>query len=98
MTVTVFLLALGATLRVTRFLSDDYLTRNVRAFFIRRFGEDHDLAYLAGCPWCLSIYIGGGIGTLAWFYGEHPGFLIPAICLTISWLVGIASTWLDGDA
>jgi hypothetical protein len=97
MTVTVFLLALGATLRITRFITDDYLTRNVRAFFIRRFGPEHDVAYLVGCPWCLSIYIGGALGTVGWFYGQHPGFLIPAACLTISWLVGIASTWLDGD-
>ncbi|GGG04136.1 hypothetical protein GCM10007304_17830 [Rhodococcoides trifolii] len=98
MTVTVFLLALGATARLTRLISDDYVTRYLRALVIRRRGADSDSAYLVTCPWCLSPYIGAAIFTTAWFYGEHPGFLIPAMVATASYIIGIAASWLDGDA
>jgi hypothetical protein len=91
-----FLLAFGATLRLTRLVTDDFITRYLRAAVIRWRGPDSDLAYLVTCPFCLSMYLGGGTATLAYFYGTHPGFIIPAAALSISWLIGIASSWLDG--
>lgn len=95
MTLTIFLLALGATARLTRLVTDDYVTRHLRAAVIRRFGPDHDLAYLVTCPWCISMYIGGVIMTIAWFVGEHAGFTIPAAALTASYLIGVAASILE---
>ncbi|MGB3358140.1 MAG: hypothetical protein WA972_21115 [Rhodococcus qingshengii] len=95
MTLAIFLLTLGASARLVRLVTDDYITRHVRAFFIRRYGPDNDLAYLLGCPWCVSIYICGGMFSASWFYGEHPGFIIPAMALTASYLIGLAASNLD---
>lgn len=96
MTLTVFLLALGLTARLSRLLTVDYLTRHIRAFVIGRLGPDHDLAYGIACPWCSSIWIAGAVFPVAYFYGEHAGFLIPAAALSASYLYGIVATNLDG--
>jgi hypothetical protein len=96
-TLTVFLLALGLTARLTRLLTVDYLTRHIRAAVIGRLGPDHDLAYGIACPWCASIWIGAAVLPVAWFYGEHPGFLIPAAALSASYLYGLVATNLDGS-
>ncbi|MDH6279519.1 DUF1360 domain-containing protein [Prescottella agglutinans] len=95
MTIAIFLLALGATARITRLITRDFITRQLRVCAIRRFGPDHDIPYLLTCPWCLSIWVAGGVMTIAWFYGEHPGFIIPAAALTASYLIGIAASILD---
>ncbi|MFE4501704.1 hypothetical protein ACFRFQ_17770 [Rhodococcus sp. NPDC056743] len=91
MSITIFLLTLGAAARLTRLVTDDYITRHFRAFFIRRYGPDNDLAYLVTCPWCMSMYISGGMFTLAWFYGWHPAFIIATAALTVSYLIGTAA-------
>ncbi|WP_415395195.1 hypothetical protein ACMTN4_07445 [Rhodococcus globerulus] len=95
MTVTLFLLTLGASARLTRLVTVDYIARHIRAFFIRRYGPDNDFAYLVTCPWCMSMYISGGLFTLSWYFGEHPGFIIPAMALTASYLIGLAASNLD---
>lgn len=95
MTIAIFLLALGATARITRLITSDYIARHARAWVIRRLGPDHDLAYLVTCPWCLSVWLAGGVMALAWFYGSHAGFIIPAAALTASYLIGIAASILD---
>lgn len=97
MTLSIFLLSLGAIARICRFVNDDYLARHLRAFVIRRFGPQHDVSYGIACPWCSSIWVAAAVLPVAWFYGEHPGFLIPAAALSASWLVGIAASLLDGD-
>lgn len=95
MSLTVFLLALGAVARLTRFFNKDYLARGLRIVLIRRFGPDHDLPYLVTCPWCLSVWVAGGVYTVAWFYGEHAGFLIPAAALSASYLYAIFAAYVD---
>lgn len=96
MTVTVFLLALGATARLTRLLTQDYILRNFRAFFIRHFGPDSDIGYGVTCAWCVGFWISGAVFTTAWYFGHHPGFQIPALALTASYIIGIATGILDG--
>jgi hypothetical protein len=93
----VFLLALGATARITRFLNSDYLARHLRAGIIGRLGPDHDLAYGIACAWCASVWVGGAVFTVAWFYGEHAGFVIPAAALSASYLVGVAASVFDSE-
>lgn len=95
MTIAIFLLALGATARITRLVTRDFITRHLRAYVIRRLGPDHDVPYLLTCPWCLSVWVAAGVMTVAWFYGGHPGFIIPAAALTASYLIGLAASILD---
>lgn len=97
MSITLFLLTLGASARLTRLITDDYITRHLRVFFIRKWGPDHDLSYLVTCPFCMSMYIGGGMFTLAYFYNWHPAYLIVTAALTASYLIGTVAT-LVGSA
>lgn len=96
MTLGIFLLCLGATARITRLITDDRLTSPVRARAIRRYGPDHPLPYWLSCPWCASPYIAATAYTLGWFYGHTPVFVIATAALTASYLIGTASTHLDG--
>ena len=50
--------------RVTRFLNEDYLAADFRAWLFRRFG-DGKIYYLVTCPWCASIWIAGPVAALA---------------------------------
>ncbi|MFC1410397.1 hypothetical protein ACEZCY_14140 [Streptacidiphilus sp. N1-12] len=95
MTIVQFLLALGATLRITRFINADFLAGGLRAWVIRRFGNDSKVTYLSTCPWCLSIYTVVPVIAAAALLGNSLWFVLPAAALSISYLVGIAATWLD---
>jgi hypothetical protein len=94
-TVTAFLLALGATARIVRFVNADYLFRGVRAGAIKRWGPDHDIPYLLTCGWCASIWIAGAVYTVAWFYGHTPAYLIATGALSASWIYAVVAGWLD---
>ncbi len=97
MTLMVFLLTLGATARLTRLVTDDYIARHLRAYVIRHTSEGNDLRVGIGCPWCLGVWISAGLFTLAYFHGSADWFVWPAAALSASWLYGIAATILDGD-
>lgn len=97
MTIGVFLLALGAVARITRFVNADYLFRWPRTWAIRKWGPDNDFAYLLACPWCASVWIAGGVFTLAYFAGHTGAFVIIAGALTASWLYAIAAQYVDSD-
>lgn len=97
MTVSVFLLALGLTLRVTRFLNSDVLAQPFRDWVDRRFGDASKIAYLIACPWCASIYVAAAVMTIAYLYGETPAFIITAAAATASYVTGLVSINLDDD-
>lgn len=46
------------------------------------------LAYMAMCPWCVSIYAGAIAAPLVWFWGSSPWLVVPAMALAFSYLVG----------
>lgn len=93
--VAVFLLSLGATARITRFIIRDYLFRHPRAWIIRRLGPDNDIAYAMTCTWCLSVWVGCGVFALAWFYGDTAAFQILSAGLTASFLIAAAAPLFD---
>lgn len=92
--VLVWLLAFGATARVTRFLNDDVLAEPIRSWVSARFGEDSRLAYLIECPWCASIWLAAPAATVAWFAVPESlrvgawWYTIPGLWLTISYAYG----------
>ncbi|WP_153802993.1 hypothetical protein [Nocardia sp. SYP-A9097] len=91
-----FLLAFGAAARLTRLITDDYLTRYLRVWVVRRTGVTSDLSYLVTCAWCSGLWACGGMFTLAYFYGTAPWFIWPAAALAASWVYGLIATHLDG--
>lgn len=91
-----FLLTLGAVARVTRLITDDRIFSPVRVTAIKKLGVDHPITYWIACPWCVSPYVAAAGYTTAWFYGQAAPFLIITAALTASYVIGIASTHLDG--
>lgn len=93
----VYLLALGATLRITRFLTADLLAEGLRGWAARTFGPDSKLAYLVSCAWCASIWVAAAVTSAAYQWGCRPWFIVVAAALSISWLTGIAAVNLDEE-
>lgn len=52
-------LAALATVRGTRFITQDYLAGDLRNRIVRKFGEESKIAYLFHCWACASIWVGG---------------------------------------
>lgn len=66
MSAALLVLAVAATVRLTRLVTSDYLTEHPRRWLQAHLPEP--LAYLLGCPWCASIYVGGLVAavTVVW--------------------------------
>lgn len=46
-----------AVARITRFLTEDFLTVGYRRWVVTRWGPESKMSYLVHCPWCTSIWI-----------------------------------------
>ena len=97
MSVCVFLLALGAALRITRFVNRDTLAGPFRAWVIRRWGLESKAAVFVGCPWCVGVWACAGTIAAGYWWGDRAWFVVPAAVLSAAWLVGIAALWLDEE-
>lgn len=58
MQILTYFIALAAVARVSMFIPDDRLFLRLKQWMIKRRGEDSQLAYLAVCNWCISIWVG----------------------------------------
>jgi hypothetical protein len=96
-TVTAFLLAWGATARLTRLVNSDVLTETARDALLARFRADSKPHYLLTCPWCASIWIAVPVVLAAWAADGADWFNVPAAILTISYLYGLVASHLDAD-
>jgi len=47
------------------------------------------VAYLIGCPWCASIYVGAVAAPLWYWAGLSPWCLVPAAALAFSYVTGL---------
>jgi hypothetical protein len=66
---------------------------NALAMVLSNHAKDPPLsAYLISCPWCMSIWIGGTVAPLVWFWGYRPWMLIPAFALAVSYLTGFLAS------
>lgn len=92
----VFLLALGTALRLTRLVTHDTITEPIRDFFAR--SESRGARFvtkLLQCPWCAGFWISlaTSIAALDVAPIDLPTwFVLPALTLTTSYLVGAVST------
>lgn len=50
------------------------------------------LAYMAFCPWCVSIYVGAVAAPLVWWFGTRPWLFIPALALALSHVTGFLAS------
>jgi hypothetical protein len=52
------LLAIGATARLTRLVTEDSITERFRSWVVLKFGDDSAADTLVHCPWCASVWLG----------------------------------------
>jgi hypothetical protein len=50
------------------------------------------LAYLAFCPWCVSIWVSAAAAPAVWFWGGRPWLFVPALALAFSQVTGLLAT------
>jgi hypothetical protein len=102
--IVVWLLALGATVRLTRLLTDDSFPPSawIRSEVGGMFGYVSDergkggkLYTLVTCRWCASMWIGAAVFAWAWYLGRTLWFLAPASVLVWSFAAGL-SAQLEG--
>ena len=85
------LLALVATARLTRLVTADYVTRPVRRFIDRRWGEESWQSYLSTCDWCASIHTGGIVATAITLWPENRVVIAALVALAGSYVTGLAA-------
>ena len=94
------LLALALIVRVTRLLVADQISYRVRAAIVVKLGPDNPVSYFVTCPWCVSVWVGAGVGALAYYFGDapagiHPAFYIAGVAAAGSMLAGYSATHLE---
>lgn len=82
------LLAILATVRVTRLVTHDAISDPVRLWITDRFGANSKIAYFVHCPWCVSMYVGAVAGYSAWSWADTPGYQVATLALSASYVAG----------
>lgn len=88
MTAVTILLLIGATIRITRLLTTDFVLESIRRRIDRR--ASSSIRYLIRCDWCMSMYVGAAVFIAGW-YGPDTAVLIASAALSASLLAGWAS-------
>lgn len=82
------LLAILATVRVTRLVTHDMISDPVRLWITERFGATSRITYLVHCPWCVSIYIGALIAYPAYAWADTSLYQVATLALSASYVAG----------
>jgi hypothetical protein len=77
-----------ATARVTRLVTRDRILRAPRRAVLRALPDDHLLAYLVVCDWCVSFYTGALAAVGGAWAGWWPWAWAPALALAFSHVTG----------
>ena len=94
-------LAIGATMRLTRLVNEDAITEPIRSWFFRRDGDELEpdeigrWAYFITCPWCVSIWVGALVAYTAIWWGDNRVVVTGLLALTCSVATGIIAGLLD---
>lgn len=78
------LIAALAVARLARLITIDRISMPLRVRIQAWNGDMGWWTYLTNCPYCMSVWIGMAVAPLYWWFGNTPGFLIPAIGLALS--------------
>lgn len=84
------LLAVLATFRLTRLVTQDYLTEGPRKWLQARLPEKP--AYLIGCPWCASFWVGGLVAWLTVEWPQNRVLWVVWLALAASGVTGLLAT------
>ncbi|MFK3734057.1 hypothetical protein ACI2LJ_27750 [Streptomyces sp. NPDC088090] len=77
-----------ATARVTRLVTRDRILQAPRRAVLRALPDDHLLAYLVVCDWCVSMYVGALAAVGGAWAGWWDWWLVPALAFAYSHVTG----------
>lgn len=99
MPVYVWVLAVVAVVRLTRFVNLDVLFEPVRTWVEAKLGADSKIAYLLSCPWCASIWVAGVVMPAAYALAgrDFTPFEVGASILAASYVAGVADRYLESN-
>lgn len=81
------LLAALATARLTRLVNEDAILDPPRAW-VQQHASDA-VSYLVTCPWCVSIYVGGGVAGATYAWHAYWPVQVGLIALAASMVTGV---------
>lgn len=85
-----------AAARITGLITTDTITDRIRDGIVRRLDSRPAtlgvfVAELIQCSWCSGVWVSAVIAPLAWWWGDHPALLVPALALAMAQVVGMIS-------
>lgn len=95
MSMLTVLLTVLAVARLTRLVTEDKILEKPRDWVLDRVDPLGMLTYLLGCPWCVSVYLGAAAAPVAYYWGESPYVVIPALALTASYVSGFLANFTE---
>jgi len=90
------IVTLLAVCRVTRLVTDDYITLPVRQWVLNRNGAEGWFTHGIHCPKCVSVWAGFAAAPLWYFYGGQAWYIIISTALALSY-ANILLNRLDKD-
>lgn len=81
-----------ATARVTRLITRDRILAAPRRAALRALPDDHLIAYLIVCDWCVSVYTGTLAAAGGAWAGWWPWTAAPAVALAFSYVTGFLTS------
>jgi hypothetical protein len=88
MGILTLLLAIGAVVRLTRMVTDDYLFETPRTWVLMKLHPDGQLSYLVKCRWCASVWVSVPVMGAWIVWGGVPAFTAVCAALTASYAAG----------
>ena len=76
------------TARLTRLVTTDRITQTPRNGLLRRLPADSLTAYLVVCDWCVSVYVGAGVGAAGAALGAWSWWWALPVALVSSYVAG----------
>lgn len=89
---TVVLVAMLATYRVTLLVTADEITAPPREWLLGRLRPEGQWATLLQCPWCVSWWVGLVVCGTGWAFGDRVWWFVPAWALAASAVTGALAT------
>lgn len=86
MDLILFIVFLLSTYRLTRLIIEDEIFDTPRDWLYRQVKPGGKLAYLLGCPWCISFWV--AIPLMILFIGFPTGMMVVGLPLAGSAVVG----------
>lgn len=93
MDVTVLIVAVLATYRLTRLVTTDRITEAPRNRIVRALPAESLLSYLLLCNWCVSVYTGAAVAGAWWAWGDTAAYAAVTAAFALSAAVGFLTRW-----